>query len=68
MATEQAADHGELHGARIEREREGEGARLGEQLSGGGRVSVGGLQKRPRRMGVRPENTMSWVRAPRGGG
>jgi hypothetical protein len=62
MATEQAADHGELHGACIEREREGEGARLGEQLSGGGRVSVGGLQKRPRRVGARPENALSCVR------
>jgi hypothetical protein len=56
-----AADHGEPHDARRVREREGEGARLGVQLSGGGRVSVGGLQKRLEHMGAWPGNAWSWV-------
>jgi hypothetical protein len=58
-ATEWATDHDELHDSRAEREREGEGARLQAQLSGGGRVSVGGLQKRLGRMGAWLENTLS---------
>jgi hypothetical protein len=37
--------------ARAQSEREGEGARLGAQLSEGGRVWVGGLQKRLGRVG-----------------
>jgi hypothetical protein len=47
-ATKWEADQGELHGARVERKR---GAWLGAQLSRGGRVSVGGLQKRLGRVG-----------------
>jgi hypothetical protein len=47
---------------------------LGAQLSGGGRVSVGGLQKRLRRVGAWSGNERSWAhprwraRAARGGG
>jgi hypothetical protein len=48
-------------------------ARLGAQLSGGGRVSVDGLQKRLGRVGAWPGNERSWAsprrraRAARGG-
>jgi hypothetical protein len=47
---------------RAQSEREGEGARLRAQLSGGGRVSVCGLQKRLGRVGAWPGNARSWVR------
>jgi hypothetical protein len=40
--------------ARAQSERVGEGARLRAQLSGGGRVSEGGVQKRLGRMGAWP--------------
>jgi hypothetical protein len=47
---------------RAQIEREGEGAQLRAQLSGGGRASVGGLQKRLGRVGVWPESARSWAR------
>jgi hypothetical protein len=44
-------------------EREGEGVRLRAQLRRGGRVSVGGLQKRLGRVGAWPRNVRSWARS-----
>jgi hypothetical protein len=48
--------------ARAQSETEGEGARLRAQLSGGGRVSVCGLQKRLGRVGAWQGNAQSWAR------
>jgi hypothetical protein len=58
---ETTANDGGASWVRALSEREGEGARLGVQLSGGGRVSVAGLQKRLGRVGAWPGNARSWV-------
>jgi hypothetical protein len=46
----------------IDSDRESAGARLRAQLSGEGRVIVGGVQKRLGRVGAWPENARSWTR------
>jgi hypothetical protein len=59
---ETTANDGGASWVHVQSEGEGKDARLGAQLSGGGRVRVGGLQQRLGRVGAWPGNVRSWPR------